>query len=337
MNEYGSDYLFVGGLREDYCITQDGEVFEGILGGNAAYAAAGAHIWSDSTAIISRVGSNYPPSWLEDLSGCGINIDGVRVLQQEQDHRTFYAYLSENTRVDRNPAAHYLRIGRPLPKALVGYETSTPAQDEREHFDTLSIRSEDLPDWVQNVRAAHLSPAHYLTHCTLPVRLRELGVRMVTLDPALPYMDPRFRKELPILLHGISAFLPSEMEARAFFHPAILDVWEMAEAFSSMGCPLVVIKSGKIGQYLWESQSGSRWHIPPYPVHTRDVTGAGDAYCGGFLVGYDRTQDPVEAALYGSVSASMTIEGVGPLHALDAHPTLAQYRLTALRAQVRTQ
>ena len=113
-------------------------------------------------------------------------------------------------------------------------------------------------------------------------------------------------------------------------------VWEMAEAFSAMGCPLVVIKRGKVGQYVWDSHSKSRWHIPSYPTHVRDVTGAGDAYCGGFLVGYQRSQDPVEAALFGSVSASLTVEGVGPLYALDAHPALAEHRLNALRAQVRT-
>jgi ribokinase len=64
------------------------------------------------------------------------------------------------------------------------------------------------------------------------------------------------------------------------------------------------------------------------------VTGAGDAYCGGFLVGLHQTGDPLEAALMGSVSASLVIEGTGALYALEALPDLAQARLHAMRQSV---
>ena len=59
------DYLFIGGLRTDYCITHDGQVLLGTMGGNAIYAATGAMVWSSSVGIISRVGSNYPEEWLD--------------------------------------------------------------------------------------------------------------------------------------------------------------------------------------------------------------------------------------------------------------------------------
>jgi ribokinase len=67
----------------------------------------------------------------------------------------------------------------------------------------------------------------------------------------------------------------------------------------------------------------------------RNVNGAGDSYCGGFLAGLLETQDPVEAALWGSVSASMTIEGNDALFPLDATPGLANARLVALRPMLR--
>jgi sugar/nucleoside kinase (ribokinase family) len=65
-----------------------------------------------------------------------------------------------------------------------------------------------------------------------------------------------------------------------------------------------------------------------------DLTGAGDAYCGGFLAGYRQTYDPVQAALFGGISASLVVEGSGPFYALDALPGLAQARLEALRETV---
>jgi ribokinase len=75
--------------------------------------------------------------------------------------------------------------------------------------------------------------------------------------------------------------------------------------------------------------------VPAYPAKVRDVTGAGDAYCGGFLAGLVQTHAPLEAALRGTVSASLVIEGVGAMYALDSTPGLAEARLQSLRDLVR--
>jgi ribokinase len=325
------DYAFVGGLRQDYCITHDGRVFAGMLGGNALYAAVGARIWGASVAIISRVGSDYPGAWLEQLRDRGFNLDGVHLLPEPQDTRTFYAYTSPEVRVDTSPASHFLRIGAPLPKELIGYQHSTLQQDQRASPGPLAVRIEYLPSWITRCRGIHFSPADYLTHLTVPMRAREHGVHKLTLDPSVMYMDPGFRRELPNVIKGLDAFMPSMMEAEAFFRPERLRVWEMAEAFLAMGCALVVIKRGANGQAVLDGSSGQRWNVPAYPARVADVTGAGDAYCGGFLVGLDQTGDPFEAALRGGVSASLVIEGTGALYALDSLPGLAQARLHALR------
>lgn len=327
-------FAFVGGLRQDYCITHDGRVFAGMLGGNAVYAAVGARLWSDSIGLISRVGSEYPSAWLDELRALGFDLDGTRRLPEPHDTRTFYAYLSPEERVDTHPASHFLRVGHPLPKQLIGYRHSTLHQDSRSSFGPLAVRADDLPAWTAGCRAVHLSPADYLTHLTLPPRLRELGVAHVTLDPSLMYMDPSFRRELPSIIRGLDAFLPSLMEAQAYFRPQPLSEVEMAEAFADMGCPRVVIKCGARGQVLVDRTSGKRWSVPAYPARVVDVTGAGDAYCGGFLVGLDRTGDPLEAALLGSVSASLVIEGTGALFALEALPGLAEARLRSMRQAI---
>jgi len=328
------DYAFVGGLRQDYCITHDGRLFAGMLGGNAVYAAVGARVWSDSVGLISRVGSDYPADWLAQLRERRFNLNGVHRLSDPQDTRTFYAYVSPEERVDTRPAAHFLRIGQPMPKELVGYQHSTLQQDSRSAPGPLAVRIEDLPAWIAGCRGVHLSPSDYLTHVTLPAHLRELGVPRLSLDPSLMYMDPAFRRELPSIVKGLDSFLPSEMEAQAFFRPDRLSVWEMAEAFAGMGCPVIVIKCGAQGQAVLDGPSGQRWKLPAYPAQATDVTGAGDAYCGGFLVGLDRTGDPVEAALMGCVSASLVIEGTGALYALDALPGLPEARLYALRQSI---
>ena len=328
-------YLIIGGLREDYCITHDDQAYLGVLGGNSVYAAVGAAVWSSSVGIISRIGSNYPAEWLDQIRSAGIQTGGVRLLPDAQDTRTFYKYLSPQERVDTHPAAHFLRAGLPLPPVLFDYRSSTEGQGHLNEFGPLAIRPADLPDDSGSALAAHLAPADYLTHSVVPARLREMGVKLITVDPSIRYMQPGFRQQLRTLVNGLDAFLPSEAEVRSFFQPRPTDLWDMAESLADFGCSVVVIKRGAAGQYLWDHASKRRWQIPASPARVVDVTGAGDAYCGGFLAGLQQTGDAVEAGIRGSVSASLAIEGHGALFALGAAPGLAQARLEALRPSTR--
>ena len=148
-------------------------------------------------------------------------------------------------------------------------------------------------------------------------------------------MQPDCRDKLSAIINGLDSFLPNEEEAKAFFRPRDPDPWEMSEAFGDIGCQFVVIKCGARGQTLWDRFTGRKWRIPAYPARVYDVTGAGDSFCGGFIAGLIQTDDPVEAALYGSVSASVVIEGTGALFALDSLPGLLQARLDVLRPQVK--
>ncbi|HEY70103.1 MAG TPA: carbohydrate kinase family protein [Anaerolineae bacterium] len=329
------DFVFIGGLREDYCITHEGQVHLGIVGGNAAYSAVGAAVWSASAGIISRVGSTFSRTWLAKLEDAGFDIQGVKILSEPHSNITFYAYLSAEERVDTNPASHFLRIGEKLPKQLLNYRSSTEGQDLRSGYAPLAVRPEDLSNRLKFSRGAHLAPADFLTHVTLPHRLRELGVSLITLDPSERYMQPSFSKDLPGIMRDLDAFLPSETDARALFKPEELDGWEMAEALGAMGCRYVVIKRGARGQLVWDQLAKRRFMVPAYPARVRDVTGAGDAFCGGFLVGLDETGDVVEAALRGNISSSLTIEGTGALYALDAWPGITQARLASLRLSVK--
>jgi sugar/nucleoside kinase (ribokinase family) len=101
------------------------------------------------------------------------------------------------------------------------------------------------------------------------------------------------------------------------------------------GCEYVVIKCGARGQLLYDTNSKRRWEIPAYPARLADVTGAGDAFCGGFTAGYCKNYDPLEGVLYGNVSASLKLEGSGAFYLLDVLPGLAEARLNVLRDGVR--
>ncbi len=329
------DYAVVGGLREDYFITPNGEVHLRKIGGNAVYSAVGARLWSDRVGLLSRIGENYPAEWLGVIAAHGIDTGGVAVAPGPLDTRTFYAYLTREVRDDTEPERHFARVGHPTPAALLGYATSTEGQADPEHYSPLAVRPADVPPNYLRARGFHLAPYDFALHRKLPRLLREHHVRYVTCDPSIRYMRPEFETEVRALAASTDAFLPSEMETRSYFPAPLDDLWEAAEAFGAMGAPCVVLKLGARGQYVYETAGRRRWHVPAYPVDVVDVSGAGDSYCGGFLAGLGITDDPLEAALRGSVAASFVVEGYGALYALDHGPALAPARLEALRGAVK--
>jgi sugar/nucleoside kinase (ribokinase family) len=81
----------------------------------------------------------------------------------------------------------------------------------------------------------------------------------------------------------------------------------------------LVIRASKYGAMVTTTADKQAMHwTPAYwnwkteSHHIVDVTGAGNTFCGGFAYGWLKTNgDPTEAALYGAVSASFTVEQIG--------------------------
>jgi sugar/nucleoside kinase (ribokinase family) len=323
-------YFTSGGLRMDYLISADGQVHLREMGGNAVYSAVGARIWSKDVGILSRVGENYPAAWLDKLEQAGICTEGIRRVPGWQDMRTFFAYVSLEERDDTEPERHFARLGLPLPEDLLGYVHSTPGQDSQD-FIAVSPRPEDMPDAYAGVRAAHLSPLELASHRALSAELARRGLPF-GLDPGERYMKPGLLDEVFSFLRDVDVFLPSEQEVASLLGQG--DYWRAAQRFAEAGPAVVVIKIGSRGSLVYDRGAQKRWHVPPYPTQIVDVTGAGDAYCGGFMVGYDETHDPVIAGCYGAVSASFVLEGFGGLYAMRYTRAEAERRLAELKPWV---
>lgn len=330
-------FLIAGQLTRDFIILPNGDTLLDVPGGNALYAAVGLAIWEPDPppGILARVGEDYPQAWLNKYQQRGIDVRGVKILPQAIDVRSFVAFSDWERRVTSDPVAHFARLGLPFPKALFGYQDRTSPLDSRTRLKPTSLRQGDFPPEYMDATMAHLCPMEYLTHSVLPAILRQAQFTTLTLDPSCGYMNPTFWGDVPSLLTGLTAFLPSEEDVRALFHGRSVDLWEMVEAMAGYGCEFIVIKRGERGQMLYDSATRSRWEIPPYPARVVNTIGAGDAFCGGFLAGYRRTYDPVMAVLHGSISASLVVEGNDPLYALDSLPGLPQARLDALKQSVR--
>lgn len=73
--------------------------------------------------------------------------------------------------------------------------------------------------------------------------------------------------------------------------------------------PIVVVTAGKDGAILYVS--GERFSVRPRRAREVDPTGAGDVFAATFMIEYDRTGDPWDAADAASCAASLSVEGEG--------------------------
>jgi sugar/nucleoside kinase (ribokinase family) len=322
-----------GGLRVDYLITREGKAHIGLPGGNALFSAAGARLWSDDVALWARYGRNFPQEWLDTLAGSGLDTRGLIELDEDQDHRTFFAYTPQGERDDTQPARHFARIGRPLPGELEDYIHSTPKQDDPYTYEPLALRPADWPT-AYGEAALHIAPQPLATQLHVSEALQGT-LTPLTVDPGERYMVPRRLPFIRKLMGEIDAFLPSDQEIRSLFGAA-MPPWNAAQQLADWGVPVVVIKAGADGVLLLDRRAGKRQHLAAYhqkgDPRVVDVTGAGDAFCGGFLAGLAQTGDSVTACRMGLVSASMVIEGYGALHALSLSRSTARQRLDEIEA-----
>jgi sugar/nucleoside kinase (ribokinase family) len=262
----------------------------------------------------------------------GFDTRGIRIVPSTIDVREFLAYSESLEPSLVNPVSHFARREMTFPKSLLGYQ---PPDEKKKPVPESMLNVTDIPADYLTARAALLCPMDIVTQTQLIAGMKRGSVHTFVLDPGPDAMKPKARRELPVLLNAVTAFLPSQQKLRNLFWGQTHDLWKMAEAVSVYGCEYVVIKCGAHGQLLYDTNTKKRWEIPAYPARLADPTGAGHAFNGGFMAGYCRNYDPLEGVLYGNVSASLKVEGSGAFYPLDVLPGLAEARLGVLREMVR--
>lgn len=334
-------FVLAGILQREYLLPPLGRPLLDAPGGSLLYAVGGLRLWEEESplgmeiGLVGRVGEDYPRAWLRDFEARGFDTRGIRILPATLDLRSFRAYSNSLEVSLDNPVAHFARRGLPFPKALLGYQPPPPPQEDTRKPLPQAPGVGDIPKEYLETAAVHLCPLDLTSHGLLLALFQAGSAITLTLDPAAGYMLPKFLKDLRSLLKGLTAFLPSEEELRALFWGQTNDLWAMAEELGTYGCELIVVKCGARGQLLYDSVGKHRWEIPAYPARVADPSGAGDAFCGGFLAGYRQHYDALKGVLYGSVSASLKLEGSGAFYPLEVMPGLARARLEVLQEMAR--
>jgi ribokinase len=326
------EMIFAGPLRMEYFLTPDGKEYSNLLGGPCLYAGAGAKIWTiDSPGLIARVGENFPPECLEAIRAKGLDVRGVRVIPHRQSTAGFYCYDQWDQCIDWDPMKYYARRSLPCPPELLDYAPPSIGESQTGLFPEIAIRREDIPNAYRQARIAYIAPCHYLSQITLSVALQQAGLGTICLSPSKGMFVPSSLPQVGQLLHGIDIFFAQEENLRKLFPADSRDVRAISEFIARMGPKIILLQKELQGVSVYDSDS-KRLHFSAfYPVEIKNPIGVGDSFCGGFLSAWLQTYDPVEAALHGCISASLAMEGVGGLYALDRNPELAKARLFSLR------
>ena len=96
----------------------------------------------------------------------------------------------------------------------------------------------------------------------------------------------------------------------------------------------VAAKLGDQGSVVCEAGGTAVYRVPIFHVPVVDTTGAGDAYCGGFLAGLVGGRTVQECAAMGTVSASYVVEARGGLATGRPKPDERNSRLASVISRI---
>ena len=309
-----------GGVIIDNMVSADGLLARELVGGNAVYAAVGASHWLDSAGICARVPRNYPAHARQALGNLNLDLGGVVTEPVDVLRSEWFFHRTDGSRADHlhataDQADAFGMTGERVPAERARrfqdfLETQTGTGGDFKAFRaSYPVTGEQVPEPYWHARGVHLGPNLPEAQLTLARAARRHGL-VVTCDPGFhaATLGAAQRDEL---LDLADAFLPSEkelvvlcpgMDAEAALH------WLAARARSIVG-----VKRGAKGALLLRKGESSPTHVPVVPVTAIDPTGAGDAFCGGFLAGLVLGDDVSGAGLRGAVSASLAIECAGAI------------------------
>ena len=108
------------------------------------------------------------------------------------------------------------------------------------------------------------------------------------------------------LMERCFAVFPNENELRLLTGA---DNKEGAKRLIETGVSIVAVKLGRRGCYVTDGVK--KYMIEPFKVKVVDTTGAGDAFCAGFLYGLVRNKPLKECGVLGNFVASRCITKIG--------------------------
>ena len=257
-----------------------GQKFDLGFGGKGANQAVAARLCGGEVFMVARVGSDlFGPATIENFRQQGI--DSTHVKQVEGLSSGVAPIFVEPNGQNR------ILVVKGANDALKPADVDAAAETLKS-ADCIVLQFE-IP----------LETVYYTIEFA-----RQHGIRCI-LNPA-----PAQPVDLAAL-KDLDYFVPNESEAESITGCPVKNIEDAktcAEKLVAAGIRRVIITLGANGSLLAGTESE---HVPPFPVHSIDSTGAGDAFIGSFAVFLADGVPEKEAVRRANLYAGLSTTGVG--------------------------
>jgi len=270
--------------------------FEECPGGSAANTAAGLARLGLRVGYIGKVAKDREGLLLlEDFKKEGVDLRGI-ILSKEGRSGTVMGYI--------DPMGERALYVDPGVNDTIGFE----------EIDLEYASSAELLHFTSFVGEKPLEAQRRLVEALK-------GDVKLSLDPGDLYARKALTALKPLIRRSF-VVLPNEREIKLLTGR---DYEDGARILMREGVHVVAIKLGGRGCYVTDGKESHL--IEPFRVEVVDTTGAGDAFCTGFLYGLIKKKDLYEWGRLGNFVASRCIQRVGARKGLPRIEDLAQAEL----------
>ena len=301
MHSSNPHLLVVGSVAIDWIITPHAEREESV-GGSATFFAMAASYLS-RVRLVGVVGGDFPQAAIGDLRDRGVDLTGLEVIADGKTFRWKGRYHDNMN--DRTTLATDLNV----------FESFTPKLPPE-------FRGSDF------LFLANIQPKLQEQVFTQMQRPRLVGLDTMNLWISIA------NEELRSVLRHVDVLTLNDEEARQLSGEH--NLVKAARGVQRLGPKNLVIKRGESGALLFD-HDGHVFAAPALPLEeVIDPTGAGDSFAGGFM-GYLAGCDSISvwnlkrAIAYGTVTASLTVEGFGVERIAGAERTTVERRYHELQ------
>ncbi len=274
-----SDFIAVGSIIIDDIVYPDGRASMGVLGGGGTHAAYGMALAGEHAALVGLVGSGLPEEIRVRLAR-DFDISGLVWVEHPQ-LRGWQIFEWNGVRNE----IFRVEVIEPFMYGPDADDPGIPFADARGF--TLLRGPAHVAAWRARFPSATL--------LWEPVRVFMLSADHDAFLGGIPHAD---------------IVSPNLHEAQTMY--GIADEVELMRRLLADGVKVAALRMGERGSLVARRGAEEAHYIPAVEVaEPIDQTGAGNAYCGGFLVGWRQTGDVATAGCYGAAAASFTLEYVG--------------------------
>lgn len=298
------DYVTYSIIIDDI-VFPDGQTAMGVLGGGGPQTAFGMKLWADQVGLLGGIGHDFPHdarAWLDET---GIDLSAIRLLPEYESLRAWQVFEFDGRRT---------QVWRTQGQAIP---------------DQLALHFDHFPPAYRTARAFHFGIHPDNPNLDVIHALRDAGVT-VSVEPFRDAGRELTAEHVQMLVSAGHIFSPNLVEVESMI--GLSDPHEQIRGLVAAGASIIALRMGEMGSIVHRADTGETWQIPAVPTTVVDPTGAGNAYCGGFVVGWCETGDLQLAGCYGAVAASFLIEQIGLPPAHSSYAAEAQKRLQSVRA-----